>query len=84
MLINIYGPMIVIAYGVTLWPAIQVVKGILRSLSIQIGDYMMFQTNVYVVIGCLILLGLLYYMVQFLFQFGINRMTKKENAQWQY
>lgn len=84
MLINIYGPVIAIAFVVTLGPSIWIVKGILKSLSMQIGDYMMFQTNGMILLGIGVLLFVIYEAVQVFFRWGIRNITRKETFLWQY
>ena len=41
MLINIYGPIMRISFILTLIPGIMLVRSILRTLSLQIGDYIL-------------------------------------------
>lgn len=76
MLIDIYKPIVWISFVITLLPSVWLVKTILKSLSIQIGDYMAFQTNSFVIAGIFILLNLLYIIVQKTFNGGIRRMKK--------
>lgn len=73
LLIDIYKPILFAAFIITLLPAVQLTKYILRSLSIQIGDYMMFQTNIFVIGGILILLYTIYFIVYSSFQIGIAK-----------
>lgn len=54
-------------------------KLILKSLSVQIGDYMPFQTNLFVITGIFIFLNVIYFFVQYTFNVGIVRVIKKEN-----
>lgn len=75
MLIDIYRPILWLSFLITLWPCIALVKGILRSLSLQIGDYMPFQTNVFVIIGIFLLQTSVYWMVQLSFQRSIRNAT---------
>lgn len=74
LLIDIYKPILLLFFLLTLWPAIALVKGILRSLSIQIGDYMPFQTNGLILLGIFMLFTCIYYFVQFTFHWGIKKM----------
>lgn len=78
LLIDIYRPLIWIFFVITLWPSILIVKGVLKSLSIQIEDYLPFETNAIVIAGVFLLLNLLYYLVQSTFGIGIRRIIKKE------
>lgn len=76
MLINLYLPIVWIFFIITLYPAVFTVKAILRSLSLQIGDYMPFQTNVFVILGIFVLLNIIYLMVQSTFSLGIKKVIK--------
>ena len=78
LLIDIYRPLIWLFFAMTLWPSILIVKGILKSLTVQIGDYLPFQTNEIVIAGVFILLNLLYCLVQATFGIGIRKIIKKE------
>ena len=83
MLIDIYRPVLWGSFVVTLWPGILMVKVVLKSLALQIGDYMPFQTNVAVVIGVFGLQNLVYGMVLGAFQRAIRRMAPLgEGAAW--
>lgn len=63
LLLDIYRPILNGAFFLTLLPAIGIVKYILRSLSVQIGDYMPFQTNIWVIIGIFLLVNVIYSLV---------------------
>lgn len=78
ILIDLYKPIVWIFFILTLWPSMQIVKTILRSLSIQIGDYMPFQTNIFVIAGIFILLNVIYILVQFTFNLGIKKIIKTD------
>ena len=78
MLIDLYRPIIWLFYFLTLWPSIQIVKSILKSLSLQIGDYMPFQTNLFVIMGIFIALNIIYMFVQFTFNRGIKGIIKAD------
>lgn len=73
MLIDIYRPVLWLAFILTLWPGILAVKAILKSLSLQIGDYIPFQTNAMVILGIFLMQNLVYWLVQFSFQRVIRR-----------
>lgn len=68
MLIDIYRPVLWGAFFLTLWPGILMVKAVLKSLALQIGDYMPFQTNVLVIMGIFLLQNLVYWVVERSFQ----------------
>lgn len=79
MLIDIYRPILCATFILSLWPSIQIVKLVLRSLSMQIGDYMPFQTNIVIIGIIFLLLNMIYSAVQMLFSCGITEVIKKEN-----
>lgn len=78
MLIDIYKPIIWGFFILTLYPAIQIVKTILASISLEVGDYMPFQTNLLVLIGIFILLNIVYLFVQWGFNIGIKKILKSD------
>lgn len=78
MLINLYLPILWGFFILTLYPAALTVKAILRSLSLQIGDYMPFQTNGFVILGIFVLLNLIYLLVQFTFNLGIKKVINSD------
>ena len=79
MLINIYGPIMRISFILTLIPGIMLVRSILRTLSLQIGDYIPFQTNGFILVGIFVLLNLVYILVQGSFHAGVKRIIRNED-----
>ena len=79
MLIDIYRPILWVSFFLTLWPTIGIVKTILKSLSIQIGDYMPFQTNIFVITGIFVLLNVVYFLVQTTFHINIRKVIHRES-----
>lgn len=79
MLIDIYKPLIAGAFLLTLPLALGIVKALLRGMSRQIGDYMMFQTHVAVWGLIIVVIFVIYLLVQLCFQIGIRREMQKEN-----
>lgn len=79
MLIDLYKPIVWSFFIITLWPALVIVKTILRSLSLQIGDYIPFQTNIFVLIIIILLLNGLYLLVQLTFNLGVRGVIKKDS-----
>lgn len=73
MLLDIYRPLVWASFFLSLLPALQITRRILRSLSIQIGDFMMFQTSFYVVCFIFIIINVLYDMVLALFDLGLKK-----------
>lgn len=80
MLINIYGPMMRLFFFLTLIPAIELVRSILRTLSLQIGDYIPFQTNGFILAGIFVFLNLVYMLVQVSFHGGVKRIIRNEDV----
>lgn len=76
LLIDIYRPVICIAFLIIIWPGIELVKFILRSLSIQIHDYIPFQTNVFMIIVVFIVLNVVYCLVQLSFGRAVKRLVR--------
>lgn len=64
LLVDVYKPIILVGFVLTLLPSMEIVKGILRSLSVQIGEYLRFQTGVAV---CLVTFGIIW-VIYFLIQ----------------
>jgi putative ABC transport system permease protein len=77
MLIDIYKPILWVSFFLTLWPSIILVQSIQKSLSIQTGDYMPFQTNALIIAIIFILLNVIYLLVQATFNSGIRRVIKR-------
>lgn len=80
MLMDIYRPLLNLSFFLTLFPSVWIVKAVLRSLSIQIGDYMPFQTNIIIIAGIFLLINGIYQAVQLSFDGGIRRIVKRENT----
>ena len=79
MLIDIYKTLIAGAFLLTLPLALGIVKALLRGMSRQIGDYMMFQTHVAVWGLIIVVIFVIYLLVQLCFQIGIRREMQKGN-----
>lgn len=80
MLLDIYRPLLWLSFLLTLWPGILAVKAILKSLSLQIGDYLPFRTNVLVILGIFLLQNLVYWLVQRSFRRAIGRVEPLNDA----
>lgn len=78
LLMDIYRPILCLFFFLTLLPAIAIVKAVLQSLSLQIGDYMPFGTNLFVIAGIFLLLNALYFMVMAVFHLGIRKILKND------
>ena len=79
MLIDIYLPIIWCIFAITLLPGIFIAQAIQRSLSITTKDYMPFGTNLPVILFSFITLTIIYWLVQAIFSFGIQRVIQKED-----
>ena len=78
MLISVYRPIMSIAFLLMIFPSIAICKGIHRSLSIQTGDYIPFQTNVLIVLGIFIVIQIIYVVVEGIFTAKIKKIVKNE------
>lgn len=72
MLIDIYKPILWVAFLFTIVPSVFTAKSIQRSLSIATHDYMPFGTNILVILLIFVLLNLIYWLVQAIFLIGIK------------
>ena len=63
MLINIYLPLILFTFVVMIIPSMLTSQQILRMLSLETGDYMPFNSNIYVFLYALVILVFLYLVV---------------------
>ncbi|WP_162944248.1 FtsX-like permease family protein [Paenibacillus aceti] len=80
MLISIYRPIFMIAFLLMLYPSIAICKEIQRSLSLQTGDYIPFQTNAFIVFGVLIIIQIIYVIVESAFTAKIRTILRNETA----
>ncbi len=78
MLISVYHPIMSIAFLLIIFPSIALCKGIHRSLSIQTGDYIPFQTNVLIVLGIFVVIQLINVVVESVFTVKIKKIIKSE------
>ncbi|QSX06260.1 ABC transporter permease [Sedimentibacter sp. zth1] len=77
MLVNIYFPILLIAFAVSIIPSIFTSKAILRQLSFQTGDFMPFISSVIVFVYALAVLIVLYFLVLKLFDIKLKGMLKR-------
>lgn len=80
MLLDIYRPVLQLFFFLGLVPGILIVKAILKSLSLQIGDYMPFRTNIAVIIFIFILLNIIYSLIQASFSAAVRRLIRGEET----
>lgn len=79
LLINIFLPILLIAFVITAFPAVQIAKAMQFSLSLQTGDYMPFSTNIFVIIIGLIAVAAIYFAVQAIYGLILKRILKKKS-----
>lgn len=77
MLVNIYFPILLIAFAISIIPSIFTSKAILRQLSLQTGDFMPFISSIIVFVYALAVLIVLYFLVLKLFDIKLKSMLKK-------
>jgi putative ABC transport system permease protein len=80
MLIDIYKPILLLSFALTLWPSIVLAQTIQKNLSFQTGDYMPFQTNTSIISVIFILLYAIYFLVQATFLTGVRSVIKQEKV----
>ncbi len=78
LLMNVYYPIVWIAYLLTLKPSILLARSIQKSLSVSTNDYMPFGTNAFVLIFIFAGLSIIYWLVQVSFRIGVKRVIAKE------
>lgn len=79
LLIDVYRPLLIGFYLLSLWPAIRLGESILRSTSAQTGDYIPFSVGIGTLLAVLFAILLLYQIMLALF----GRLIQKETAQAQ-
>lgn len=77
MFINIYRPLVLFFFVLTLLPSIWIVQTIQKNLSIATGDYMPFSANFGIVLLIFFILLLIYQLVQWIFNFMLKRIIRK-------
>lgn len=76
MLINIYRPVIILAFIISIIPSIFTCKFMLRMLSLSTGDYMPFKSNIYVYVYAFIVINIIYVIVLKLFDFKLKKIFR--------
>ena len=85
LLINVYMPIVWAVFIITLVPSILLARFIKNSIAFAVNEPMPFNTNPVVVFALLLFISLIYWLVQFLFGFGIKRtIAKKDIAEFVY
>ncbi|SFO35942.1 FtsX-like permease family protein [Pseudobutyrivibrio sp. UC1225] len=77
MLVNIYFPFVIVAFIISILPAIGLCKKILIMLSINTGDYMPFITNIGVFMYAFIMLLFLYFFILKVFDIKLAKYLKE-------
>ncbi len=80
LLIDIYLPIVLSFFALTILPSIITAKVIQKSLSISTGDYMPFGTNMIVVFLVFALLNMIYWLVKSISVLGVKRVIVKEEV----
>lgn len=78
LLIDIYLPIVLFFFVLSIFPSIFIAKVIQRSLSISTGDYMPFGTNMIVIFLVYVLLNIIYWLVKSISVLGVKRVIRKE------
>ncbi len=79
MLVNIYYPVVIVSFIISIVPAMSLCKKILINLSISTGDYMPFITNIGVFVYAFIILCILYWLVMKVFDIKLGKYLKELN-----
>ncbi len=80
LFIDIYLPIVWVAFLIVILPSIYTAYSVQRSLSLQMGDYLPFQIGAVAVVGIFVLLNVVYIVVQYMFGFAVDRMVKRDNV----
>ncbi|MDD3415571.1 MAG: ABC transporter permease [Lachnospiraceae bacterium] len=78
LLIDVYLPIVLSFFVLTLIPSILTVKEIQKSLSIATGDYMPFGTNMIAIFIVFAFLNIIYWIVKSVSMLGVKRVIRKE------
>lgn len=78
LFIDVYYPIILALFIITLIPGVLIAKSIQKSISIAINDYIPFGINIFVILMIFIILNIIYWMIQNIFTFGIKRIIANE------
>ena len=78
LLIDIYLPIVLFFFALSILPSIFTAKVIQKSLSISTGDYMPFGTNIIVIFIVFVILNIIYWLVKSISVLGVKRVIWKE------
>lgn len=78
LLIDVYLPIVLFFFVMSIFPSILTAKAIQKSLSISTGDYMPFGTNIIVVFLVFAFLNIIYWIVKSISILGVKRVIAKE------
>ena len=82
MLVNIYFPIMIAAFIISIVPSVMASKAVLNMLSLQTGDYMPFIFSLPVFIYAFIILLVLYFAVLFMFDIKLKKtLIKIDNGE---
>ncbi len=78
LLIDVYLPIVLFFFVISIFPSILTAKAIQKSLSISTGDYMPFGTNIIVIFLVFAFLNIIYWIVKSISILGVRRVIAKE------
>ncbi len=78
LLINVFLPILIIGFIVTAFPSVLIAKAVQISLARQMGDYMPFATNIWVLLVGFVAIIAVYWLTQLFFALGVKHITKKK------
>jgi putative ABC transport system permease protein len=78
LLVDVYLPIVLVCFVLTILPSISMVKSIQRSLSISTNDYMPFGTNILVIFMVFLFLNIIYWIVKSISMLGVKHIIAKE------
>lgn len=78
LLINVFLPILIIGFVIMAYPAVLIAKSVQMSLSLSMGDYMPFSTNIWVILVGFATIATIYWLSQLIFSLGIKHSLKKK------
>lgn len=78
LLLDVYLPIVLFFFVISIFPSILTAKAIQKSLSISTGDYMPFGTNIIVIFIVFASLNIIYWIVKSISILGVRRVIAKE------
>lgn len=78
LLINVFLPILIIGFVIMAYPAVLIARSVQMSLSLSMGDYMPFSTNIWVILVGFATIATIYWLSQLIFSLGIKHSLKKK------